>query len=104
MAYPPLSMPSLIGVVAVKLLLMTRFGLIISVGHTLLFAVGARAAAGWGQNSQTSQSGPRPCGFVPQALDSQRDRLALVPTGTIRCTLSGKLVRLLLLSQAVTRP
>ena len=72
---------SLIGVVAVKLHLMTRFGLIVSVGHTLLFAVGAEAAAGWGQKSKTSQSGPRPCGLSPQALDSQRDRLALRPHG-----------------------
>jgi hypothetical protein len=36
------------------------------VDHTLLFAVGAQAAAGWGQESKASQSVPRPWGLAPR--------------------------------------
>ena len=69
---------SLIGVIEVKLLLIARVG-IAPVGHSLLFAVGA------GRPHDGVRKARRPnlfhdlAGFRPQALDSQRDRLAHRP-------------------------
>jgi hypothetical protein len=58
---------SLIGVPEVKLLLL--FSLLavdlVPVGYSLLFAVGALAAAWWGQKSEASQSVSRPSGLAP---------------------------------------
>lgn len=55
--------------------------MIVSAGHALLFAVGAVAAAAWGQKGEASQSVSRPAGGIPAVPDAQRDRFAYRPHG-----------------------
>ena len=76
-AHPPLE-ASLIGAVEVKLLRIRQYLWIpvVPMGHSLLFAVGAVAAAAWGQDGEAPQSVSRATGRLPRG--------SRLPTGSPR--------------------